>query len=404
MMNVKERINQLFPQLVEWRRHFHQYPELSFQEKETSEFIASYLQSLGLQLKTNIGGYGLTGLLEGNMPGPTIALRADMDALPIQDEKDCSYRSRVSGVMHACGHDGHMSVLMGAATILKQFQEQINGKIVFLFQPAEEHPPGGAVKMIEDGVLEDVDRIYGIHLWSPLPYGTIGVCSGQMLASADQFEIEIFGRGGHGGLPHEAIDSIVVASQIVVQLQSIISRQIDPLQSGVISIGKIEGGENFNAIADQCRLIGTTRSLDEKIREELLEKIEMVVKSVCQIYGASYQFHVQRGYPPLVNHPKEVERVVQLAKQIVKDQHIVKMRPLMGAEDFAYYLQKIPGMFCMVGAAPQSDQKPHHHPRFDIDERAMKIALELFVQIGLQNGKPTESIDSENVSLSDWLS
>ncbi len=402
-MSVKESINQLFPQLVEWRRHFHQNPELSFQEKETSEYIASFLENLGLHVQTNLGGYGLIGILEGKKTGPTIALRADMDALPIQDEKDCSYRSQVPGVMHACGHDGHMAVLMGAASILKQFQEQIRGKIIFLFQPAEECPPGGAIKMIEDGVLENVDRIYGIHLWTPFPYGKIGVCSGQMLASADQFEIEVFGKGGHGGLPHEAIDSIVVASHVVVQLQSIISRQIDPLQSGVISIGKIEGGENFNAIADRCRLIGTTRSFDVNIREELLEKIETVVKSVCQIFGASYQFHVQRGYPPLINHPKEVERLVQVAKQIVDDQDIVEMKPLMGAEDFAYYLQKVPGAFCMVGASPD-DRVPHHHPRFDIDERAMKIAVELFVQLGLQNGRPTEAVDAENVSLSDWLS
>lgn len=401
-MDLKEKINQLFPQLVEWRRHFHQYPELSFQEKETSKFVASYLKGLDLEVKTNIGGYGVTGLLRGKMPGPTIALRADMDALPIQDEKDCSYRSKVSGIMHACGHDGHMSVLMGAATILKQFQDQLSGKILFLFQPAEESPPGGAIQMIKEGVLDNVDSIYGIHLWSPFPTGTIGYCPDRMLASADQFEIEIIGKGGHGGVPHEAIDSIVIASQIVVQLQSIISRQVDPIQSGVISIGQIEGGDAFNVIAERCRLIGTTRSFDPKLREELLEKIEQVVKSVCQAYGASYQFEVGRGYPPLINHPKEVERVLHIAKQMVDEEKIVKMKPIMGAEDFAYYLQEKPGAFFIVGAAP-ADRVPHHHPRFDIDEEAMKIAVELFVRIGLMNGRTTELIDSENVSLSDWI-
>lgn len=405
-MNGNELIERLYPQLVKWRRHFHQYPELSFQEKETSQWIASYLEELGLQVKIKIGGYGLIGVLEGRMPGPTIAFRADMDALPIQDEKeDCEYRSKVPGVMHACGHDGHMAVLMGAATVLQHLQDQIKGKIVFLFQPAEEQPPGGAIKMIEDGVLENVDSIYGIHLWSPLPYGTIGYCYDRMLASADQFEVNIIGKGGHGGIPHTAVDSIVVASQIVVQLQSIISRQIDPLQSGVISVGKIEGGKAFNVIADQCRFMGTTRSFDEHVREELLEKIERVVQSICQIYGATYEFQVSRGYPPLINHREEVKRMIEVAKQIVSDEkHLVEIEPLMGAEDFAYYLQKVPGAFCLVGAAPESNSVPHHHPQFDIDERAMKVAVELFVRLGLQNGKTAEAMDSENVSLSDWIS
>ena len=405
-MSVKEQVNRVYPQMVEWRRHFHQNPELSYKEKETSKFIASYLKELGLEVKTNIGGYGLTGLLEGSESGPTIALRADMDALPIQDEKeDCEYRSKVPGVMHACGHDGHMAVLMGAATVLKRLQKQVKGNIVFLFQPAEEQPPGGAIKMIEEGVLENVDSIYGLHLWSPLPYGTIGYCYDRMLASADQFEIEIIGKGGHGGIPHTAVDSVVVASQVVVQLQSIISRQIDPLQSGVISVGKIEGGEAFNVIADRCKLWGTTRSFDETIREELLEKIENVVKSVCQIYGATYEFRVLRGYPPLINHPTEVKRVLKVAKQIVQeDKQLVEIDPVMGAEDFAYYLQKKPGAFFVIGAAKKTDNVPHHHPRFDIDERGMKMGAELFVRIGLQNGKMAEPTASENVSLSDWLS
>lgn len=387
-MDVKELVEKLYPQMVEWRRHFHQHPELSFQEKETSKFVAAYLKELGLEVKTHIGGYGLTGLLKGSEPGPTIALRADMDALPIQDEKeDCEYRSTVPGVMHACGHDGHMAVLMGAATALKQLQEQIKGNIVFLFQPAEEQPPGGASKMIEDGVLDGIDAIYGIHLWSPFPYGTIGYCYDQMLASADRFELEIIGKGGHGAVPHTAIDSIVVASQVVVQLQSIVSRQINPLQSSVISVGKIEGGEAFNAIAQRCKLLGTTRSFDVEVREELLERIERVAKSVCDMYGATYRYEILRGYPPLINHRSEVERVLKIAKNVVQDEkQLVEMEPVMGAEDFAYYLQKKPGAFFVVGAAKQTDNVPHHHPRFDIDERGMKVAMELFVRIGLQNG------------------
>lgn len=406
-MNIQDKIHQFYPKVVEWRRYFHQHPELSYEERHTSERIAEFLNSLDLQeVRTNIGGYGVTGLLVGEQPGPTIALRADMDALPIQDEKQCEYRSQVPNVMHACGHDGHMATLMGTAAILSQMKKQIKGKILFLFQPAEEVPPGGAKKMVEAGVLNGVDAIYGIHLWTPLPIGTMGIAKELVMGSADQFQIEIHGKGGHGGLPHQAVDSVVVASQIVCQLQTIVSRQIDPLESGVITVGQIQGGTAFNVVAEQARLVGTTRSFDPQVREDLLERIEQVVKSVCQAYGADYQYNVLYGYPAVINDPKKSERVRQIAQRHLKDIEVLSMKPMMTGEDFAYYLQEKPGAFCYVGAgnAERGMDYPHHHPRFDFDESAMKTAMELFIQIALHNGHTDDSIHKENVSLSDWLS
>lgn len=405
-MNIQEKINQFYPKVVEWRRYFHQHPELSYKEQKTSERIADFLESLDLQVKKNVAGFGVTGLLIGEQPGPTIALRADMDALPIQDKKQCEYRSQVPGVMHACGHDGHMSILMGTAAILSQMKKRIKGNILFLFQPAEEVPPGGAKKMVEAGVLEGVDAIYGIHLWTPLPLGTIGIAKELVMGNSDQFQVEIYGKGGHGGLPHQAVDSIVIASQIVCQLQSIVSRQIDPIESGVITVGQIEGGRAFNVVAERARLIGTTRSFDPQVREYLLERIEQVVKSVCQAYGASYKYDVLYGYPAVINDPKKAERVWQIAKKHLKGIEVQTMKPMMTGEDFAYYLQEKPGVFCYVGAgnAEREMDYPHHHPRFDFDEAAMKTAMELFIQIALHNGHTDDSLHKENVSLSDWLS
>lgn len=409
-MPIDQRIEEIFPQVVNWRRHLHQYPEPSYHEKQTAKMVAEHLTSLGLEVKTGLGGYGVTGLLKGAESGPTIALRADMDALPIQDEKNCAYRSTVSGVMHACGHDGHTAILLGVATLLKRLKAQLKGNVLFLFQPAEELPPGGAKRMIADGILEGVDAIYGLHLWSPMPVGKVGYFPKEAMAASDGFEIEIIGKGGHGGLPHQTIDTVMIASHLVVNLQSIISRQLDPLRSGVITVGEIKGGSVFNVIAERCKMTGTTRSFDASTRQYLLDCIEKVTESTCSMFGASSNVTIRRGYPSLVNHPPNSEYVRQSAQKVVGNENVIEMERIMGSEDFAYYLEKIPGSFFFVGAGNPEKKitAPHHHPSFDIDESAMKIGIHCFLNLVFRHLTSTfhnsESADPENVSLKDWIS
>lgn len=368
---------------------FHMDPELSFREERTPARVAEILRACGIEVRTGVGGRGVVGTLTGGRPGKTVALRADMDALPIQDEKTCEYRSRVPGVMHACGHDGHMAVLLGVAKLLAGMREEISGRVRFLFQHAEEVIPGGARAMIEDGALDGVDAVYGIHLWTPLPVGVVGIKEGPLMASADFFQIDIFGKGGHGGLPHEAVDAIVIASHLIVHLQTLISRQVDPLKSGVISVGTIQGGQSFNVIAERCTLTGTVRSFASSLRRQLSERIREVAEKTCALFGATCQVTYQWGYPALVNEPVETRRVACVARKIVGEDKVRELQPVMAAEDFAYYLGKVPGAFCFVGAGnPEKNcDFPHHHPRFDFDERAMKIAAELLASAALSRLK-----------------
>lgn len=379
---MRQKIEKIFPHVVAWRRTFHQYPELSFQEKETAKRVANHLEHLGLEVQTGVGGGAVIGLLRGAHAGPTLALRADMDALPIQDAKNVSYRSRVPGVMHACGHDGHTAMLMGAASILTSMKAQLYGNILFIFQHAEEMLPGGAKSIVEAKVLDGVDAIYAIHLWSPLPTGYVQYRAGAMLASSDTVDVNIIGKGGHGGMPHQTTDAIAIATHAIVNLQSIISRQINPIQAGVISIGSIHGGDAANVIADTCRWKGTVRAFTPDIREYLLQQIKAVVHHTCSMYGADYELNICKGYPPVVTDPEETEKLRQVAEKIVGSAKMKEMEPLMGGEDFAYYLNEIPGAFFFVGAGNKwrGITAPHHHPEFDIDEAALKIGLELLVK------------------------
>ncbi|GAA5344181.1 amidohydrolase [Planifilum fimeticola] len=385
MDRLSERIEKIFSQMVEWRRRFHMEPELSFREERTPARVAEILRECGIDVRTGVGGRGVVGTLTGGRPGKTVALRADMDALPIQDEKDCEYRSRVPGVMHACGHDGHMAVLLGVARLLSEMREEIPGRVRFLFQHAEEVIPGGAREMIEDGALDGVDAVYGVHLWTPLPVGVVGIKAGPLMAAADSFQIDIFGKGGHGGLPHESVDAIVVASHLIVHLQTLISRQVDPLKSAVISVGTIQGGQGFNVIAERCTLTGTVRTFDPVLREQMHQRIREIAENSCSLYGATCRVDYQWGYPAVVNDTVEAHRVAGVARRLVGDDRVWELQPVMAAEDFAYYLGKVPGAFCFVGAGnPEKNcDFPHHHPRFDFDERAMKVAARLLLSSAL---------------------
>ncbi|GIP32921.1 M20 family metallopeptidase [Paenibacillus sp. J2TS4] len=384
-MNIEQSVEQIYPDMVSWRRHLHRHPELSYQEKETSRFVAERLTSLGLEVERNVGGYGVTALLRGGRPGPTVALRADMDALPIQDEKKVEYASKVAGVMHACGHDAHTAQLLGAAAVLAPFKRDLSGNVRFIFQPAEEISPGGASAMIADGVLKDVDVIYGVHLWSPFPSGSVYSAEGPIMANADEMRIEITGKGGHGGLPHETVDSVVVGSHLVVNLQTIVSRNVNPTIPAVLSIGSIHAGSGFNVIADQCILNGTVRTFDSGTRDQIRNRISEIAEQTCAMHGAAFKLEYKEGYPAVVNHVSEAQRFVRIGRQLYGEDRVRSCAPIMASEDFSYYLQKIPGCFIFVGAqAPGSGTPiPHHHPLFDIDENAMKQAACLLIGLTL---------------------
>lgn len=382
MMIEEMLLNEIELKMIEWRRFLHRHPELSYQEKNTSDFVATTLRELDIDVQTNFGGgHGVVATLKGELPGGKVALRADMDALPIQDEKQCDYASEVKDVMHACGHDGHTAILLGVASYFSQRRSHVRGDIVFIFQPAEEVCPGGAQGMIKSGVLDGVDVIYGIHLWTPLPLGVVGSLAGPFMAAADEFFIDIIGKGGHGGIPHVTIDSIVAGSALVMQLQSIVSRSVDPLLPAVVTVGTIKGGTAQNVIAEKCQISGTVRTFDENTRDLIRQRIESMTSLTAQAYGAEASVDYVMGYPPLVNDAYEVQRFFDEAEKIFTPDCVQTLPKIMPAEDFAYYVQEIPGCFMFVGAGnPDKGMNyPHHHPLFDFDEEAMTHAVKLFV-------------------------
>ncbi|OKP80050.1 peptidase M20 [Paenibacillus sp. P3E] len=375
-------LEQLLPDMVEWRRHLHRHPELSYQEKETSAFVAAKLEEFGIGIIRSKAGYGLTGILKGQKPGKTVVLRADMDALAITEENGREYASQKPGVMHACGHDGHTSMLLAAASYYSSRKEELQGELRFLFQPAEEICPGGALGMIAEGVLEGADAVYGLHLWTPLPFGTVASAPGPLMASADEFFIDIIGKGGHAGTPHRTVDSIVAGAALVTQLQSIVSRSVDPLRPAVVSVGTIQGGSAQNIVSERCRLTGTVRAFDEETRYLIRHRMEEIVASVAAAYGAEAKMEYLMGYPPLVNDEAEFRRFFRVAPAALGDSvSVVQMEKIMPAEDFAYYVKEVPGCFIFVGAGnPDKDAVyPHHHSKFDFDEDALLYGAKLLV-------------------------
>ncbi|MDR7317580.1 amidohydrolase [Brevibacillus nitrificans] len=379
------RLEQLYPELVKIRRDLHMYPELSYQEVNTPQKVADYLRALGLEVRTEVGGRGVVGLLRGGKPGKTIALRADFDALPIQDEKQVEYKSRVPGVMHACGHDIHTSALLGAAHVLSEVREQVPGNVVFLHQFAEEMPPGGAKAMIEDGCLDGVDEVYGAHVWSTEPYGTIGVTDGYTMAAGDGFEIDISGKGGHGGQPHLTIDPLVVGCQLVVNLQQIVSRRVDPIEPVVLSVGSIHSGLAANVIPDTCHINGNVRTFNQEVRGFVEQQIHQITEATCEAAGAVGTVRYRSGYDAVWNHPEQTQAVRRLFQHLIGEENVKSLDPSMASEDFTYYLQKVPGTFFFVGGRNPDigATYPHHHPMFDADERAILLIGKAFLSIVL---------------------
>lgn len=369
-----------YDQMVEIRRYLHQYPELSFHEQKTAKYIADTYEKLQIPYQTNVGGNGVIATLTGGKPGKTVALRADFDGLPIQDEKDVPYKSKVPGVMHACGHDGHTATLLTVAKAFKSVQADLPGTIVFVHQHAEELAPGGAKPIVDSGILDNVDAVFGTHLWTNTPYGVVQTSPKEFMAGADRFSITIQGKGGHGAIPHQTKDAIVIGSQLVSNLQQIVSRRVDPLDTAVLTIGTFQAGNTFNVIADTATITGTVRTFDENLQDKIIEEMEKIINGTCASNDASYTFNYEKGYPPVINHPEQAALVLEAARGVDGVKKAEEVVPSMTGEDFSYYLLKKPGAFFFTGAQKEGYFYPHHHPKFDIDERAMVLAAKTLIE------------------------
>ncbi len=375
MLNhIQELATKLAPRLIEIRRHLHSHPELSGQEHQTAAFVAGVLSSSGLHVTEGVGKTGVIGMCRGNgKDNRLLAIRTDMDALPINERSGLDFTSRNQGIMHACGHDVHTTVGLGAAMILSQIAEEIPGSLKFLFQPAEEIAQG-ANWMVQDGVMENVTAILGMHVFPSIPAGSIGVRYGALTAAADDLEISIIGESGHGARPHEAIDAIWIAAQVITTLQQAISRTQNPLRPVVLSIGKISGGRAPNVIADRVQLLGTVRSLHPETRAKLPQWIEKIVKNVCDSYDASYEVNYRQGVPSVQNDYGLTQLLQSAAEEAWgQDKVQVLPEPSLGAEDFSIFLEKTPGsMFRLgVGFKDRKINHPLHHPQFEVDESAI---------------------------------
>lgn len=377
-----EKLENSYEDMVIIRRHLHMYPELSFQETKTAQYIVDFYTELGIDVQANVGGNGVVARIKGGKPGKTVALRADFDALPIQDEKDVPYKSTVPGVMHACGHDGHTATLLQLAKAFHELHEDLTGEYVFIHQHAEELTPGGAISMIEAGCLEGVDAIFGTHLWAQTDSGLIEYAVGPIMAAADMFEINIQGEGGHGASPHETKDAVAIGAQLVMNLQQIVSRRVDPIESAVLSIGAFVADNAFNIIADTAVLRGTVRTFSSETRDLIEAEIRRIVEGTALLNNCTIDIHYTRGYSPVVNHEAETLFLKSVAENMIGTEAVGQTSPLMIGEDFAYYLEKVPGTFFLTGARPKNDF-PHHHPKFDFDEHAMLTAAKVLGKAAL---------------------
>lgn len=372
LTEIQTLAEKLAPRLIEIRRHLHTHPELSGEEHHTAAYIAGVLSSFGVPVDESVGKTGVVGNLVGNPDEKTLAIRVDMDALPIQECTNLEFASATPGIMHACGHDVHTTVGLGTAMVLSQLSEAIAGNVRFLFQPAEEIALG-AKWMVEAGVLKNVDDVLGLHVFPTIPAKSIGIRYGALTAAADDLEIFIYGESGHGARPHEAIDAIWIASQVITTLQQSISRTQNPLRPIVLTIGKITGGRAANIIADQVQMTGTVRSLHPETHADLPGWIENIVAHICQTYGAKYKVDYRRGVPSVQNDFKLTQLLEQASREALGDEHIqILPEPSLGAEDFSVYLENTPGTMFRLGVGHQNRLNyPLHHPLFDIDESAI---------------------------------
>lgn len=385
-VNVGEAIRAVTTDMVARRRDFHAHPELAMQEYRTSQIIGDHLEALGLLVTRGVASTGVVGLLEGERPGPTLMLRADMDALPIQEVSTAEYASQNPGVTHACGHDGHMAALLAVASVLSVHRGELGGRVKFVFQPAEETAEG-ARQMVAEGVMNNpkVDRVMGVHLWNPFPVGQIGVKPGVLFASVDEFRLIIKGRGGHGAMPHQTIDPIAISSHVINALQNLVSRESPPMQPAVLTIGTIHGGTAFNVIPDQVEMTGTLRTLDEGLHQTLLTRIPEVAAGVCAALQGAFEFEIVHECPPLFNDPEVTEFAHSVACQLVGTSNLPSVQPTTVGEDMALFLREAPGCYLLVGSSnlEKGLDAPHHSAGFDFDEGALSVAAEVLLASAL---------------------
>lgn len=377
-MNFLDEAVGIEKDMISTRRKIHQRPELAYHETATSALVAKKLESFGIETKPNVGGTGVLGILKGEMRGKVVALRADMDALPVEELTGLEFKSSVKGVMHACGHDSHVAILLGAASVLARHRNELYGTVKFLFQPAEEHGGrGGAKPMIEDGVMENpkVDFVFGLHISNRLPSGSFGIRAGAAMAAPDTFRLKIRGKGGHGSAPHETVDPVYIAAHVILALQGVSARAIDPVKPFVISVGSIHSGTKENIIPDDAILEGTIRTLDDQTRKRAKARVREVAKTVSRAFGANCEVVFEEdAYPVTYNDPKVTEEVAELLGT-VPGTRVVRMEPLLGGEDFSRFLQRAPGTFYYLGT--RNPKKgciyPNHSSRFRVDEDVMKF-------------------------------
>jgi amidohydrolase len=373
--------------VIGWRRHLHQHPELSFHEERTSQFVAERLTEFGGLEISRPTPTSVLARLMGARPGPVLAIRADIDALPIDEQNVHEFVSCSPGVMHACGHDGHTAMLLGAVDVLGGRRDEIAGEVRFIFQHAEELLPGGAQELVRAGVLDGVDMVIGAHLWLGMPFGQVGVKSGQLMASPDIFRLTITGAGGHAAQPHKTVDPIVVAAQVITNLQHIVARNVDPLESAVVSVTRIVAGTTHNVIPGAVELEGTIRTFDPALRDSIPQTMERIVAGVTSAHGARYALEVERGYHSVINDVRATDLLRRAVLRALGPEALVEAVPNMGGEDFSAYQQRAAGSFFFIGARNEERGivHPHHHDRFDFDERALDYGTRIFVAAALEH-------------------
>jgi amidohydrolase len=379
---IEQETARHYNEMVRLRRHFHMHPELSFQEVQTPAYIAEYLHKIGItEVEEGVGGRGVVGRLIIDKSLPTVALRADFDALPIQDRKDVPYRSTVPGVMHACGHDAHTAVVLTAARILSENRDKLKGNVVFIFQHAEEVDPGGAIQMIKDGCLDNVDAIFGQHVSTNLDIGTIGYKIGTATGMPDDFTVTITGRGGHASKPHAAIDPIATAVSFCNQMQYAVTRKSKPMEPVVLSITMFNGGHQHNVIPDEVTVGGTIRTFNHEAQDVMIKELKKCLEGLVTTTGVSYDLNYMKGYPPVVNDEEKTNIITAAAAEISSVQTLEQLEADLGGEDFSYYLQRVPGTFYYTGVRNSSFKAdyPHHHAMFDIDEQGLINALSVML-------------------------
>lgn len=389
MEELEKQISEILKDIISIRRHIHQNPELGYEEKATSELVAKELKSLGLIVQEGVGGYGVVGILEGGRPGKTLLLRADMDALPIEEETGLPFSSKVAGIMHACGHDIHTAILLGAAKVLSKYKDHICGQIKFVFQPAEEcSPQGGAKAMIDAGILKNpkVDYALALHVMPQLYVGEIGLCSGPCTAKSDRFFLKVTGKSGHASAPHQGIDALVAAADVVSSMQTIVSRRIDPRDSAVISIGKITGGQRYNVICDKVEMEGTVRIMTPGYEDEIKEYMNQVGQGIAQAHGASFEMNYLKGYPMVINDARLTQKVKHILAEKIGEDAVKNIPQETSGEDFSFISQEVPSVYMKLGSSSRNAKKilPLHNSRVIFDEGCIPIGIKALVVLGME--------------------